>query len=130
MLAILSRAAILYFFIPWVACSSDFGQAATLSLSSDAASPGNSVTLNLSLNATTVQPASLEWALNYSITDFTSAAVAAGPAATNKSVTCNSGSGTLTCLVWALDNTAIANGVVATVTVTLSPSTTSMSSSV
>jgi len=91
------------------------------------------VTLNISLTATTGnQPASLEWTLSYSTVDFISATVAPSPAeiAAGKSTTCNNGAGAQTCVLWGWNNTAISNGVIATVTLTLSNSTTNTSSTI
>ncbi len=108
------------------------GQDVSLSLSSGSASPGATVTLNISLSASTTPPASLEWTLSYSTVDFSSATVAAGPVATaaNKSVTCASSSGILRCIVSGLNDTTIPNGIVATISLTVSTSTTDLVSQV
>ncbi|HYM13854.1 MAG TPA: hypothetical protein VEU62_24160 [Bryobacterales bacterium] len=97
----------------------------SLSLASGSALTGSPVALNLSM-ITTGQPAGLEWTLSYSATDFSSVSVVAGPAAVaaGKSVSCNGSPGSYTCLLSGLNTTAIANGVVATATFTVSPSTT------
>src|SRR5262249_27246594 len=57
--------------------------------------------------------------------DISSINVIAGPVATlaGKSVTCNPVSGSLNCIVFGLNTTTIANGVVAIAQVTISPST-------
>ena len=106
-------------------------QNVALSLASGAGSPGTLVTLNVSLNAAIGnQPAGVQWTLNYSGGDFSSVGFAAGGAATaaGKSVSCSSGSGTSTCVVWGVNSTLIQNGVVATITFTISPSTLKTSS--
>jgi cohesin domain-containing protein len=116
-----------------VACCGAFAQGVALSLASGSGSPGAAVTLNLSLNATGGnQPAALQWTLTYSSTDFSFINVAAGPVATaaGKSLSCNNAVGSSTCVVWGLNSTAIANGVVAAVTLTLSGSTSNVSSSI
>src|SRR4029077_13294687 len=79
---------------------------------------------------TSPEPASAEWTLKFSPTDFSSATIAAGPAAANKSLSCSNGAGTSTCVLWGLNSTAISNGVVAVLTLTLSGSTAQTSSSV
>ena len=107
-------------------------QNATLSLSSGSGSPGTSVILSLSLNAISGnQPSAVQWTLSYSASDFSSIGIAAGGAAiaAGKSVSCNSGGGgVFTCVVWGMNSTAIPNGVVGTVTLTLSASTLNTSS--
>src|ERR1700676_2578259 len=95
-----------------------FAQNVTLSLASGAGTPGTLVALNVSLNAAIGnQPAGVQWTLNYSGADFSSVGFAAGGAATaaGKSISCNSGSGTATCVVWGINSTLIQNGVVATI---------------
>src|SRR5690349_11879504 len=113
--------------IALAAASTCFGQDVSLSLSSDSASPGNLVTLNLSLAGTASDPpTSVEWTLDYLPGDFSSASVALGPVATasNKSLSCNNLAGVARCVVWGLNPTAISDGVVATVSLTVSNSTT------
>src|ERR1035438_6311333 len=108
-------------------------QGLTLSLSSGSANRGGSTTLNLSLNAAAGgQPASLEWTLNYSATDFSSAGVAVGPAAAqaSKSVSCENQTGSLRCILWGLSSGSVSDGVVATVSLNVSPSTSNTSSAV
>ena len=106
------------------------GQDGTLSLSSGSAAPGASVTLNVSLNSSTTPPASLEWTLSYSTVDFSSVTIAAGPVAmgANKSVSCATGDGKSRCIVSGLNDATIPNGVVATMSLTVSTSTTDTSS--
>ena len=108
------------------------GQDVALSLSSGSASPGATVTLNISLTASTSLPASLEWTLSYSTVDFSSLTIAAGPVATgaNKSVTCATSAGISRCIVSGLNDATIPNGVVATISLTVSTSTTDTSSQV
>jgi hypothetical protein len=113
--------------------TSGFAQNVTLSLASGSGSPGGTVTLNISLNATSGnQPSAVQWILSFSTPDFSSIGVVAGSAATaaGKVVSCGSGVGTSTCAVWGMNSTAIQNGVVATVTLTLSASTVNTSSSI
>src|SRR5580658_825330 len=109
-----------------------FAQNVALSLSSGSAARGGSVTLSLSVNSLGTQPADLQWTLNYSTTDFSAVSVAAGSAATaaSKLVTCNSVAGNLTCLLYGINSSTIANGVVATITLTVSNSTLDTSSAV
>ncbi len=89
--------------------------------------------MNLSLSAAgSGQPASLEWTLNYSATDFSSAGVEVGPAAAqaSKSVSCQNQTGSLTCMLWGLSSGIVSDGVVATVSLNVSPSTSNTSSTV
>src|SRR5271157_1922898 len=107
-------------------------QGVTLQLSSGVASPGTSVTLALTLSAAGTSAASAQWALEYSASDFASVTVTAGPAATEsgKMVTCHQTSGVTTCMLWGMDATPIANGVVANVSLGVSESTFANSSGV
>src|SRR5580658_3773526 len=111
-------------------CGHALAQGVALSLSSGSASPGGSVTLNIALNASGDLPASTEWTLNYSTTDFTAATFQSGPEDTSKSLSCNSGTGTATCVVWGLNTASIPNNTLASVTLTLAGSTSDTSSSV
>lgn len=106
-----------------------FGQV-TLSLSSASAVVGGSGSVDLSMSAAASQPAGLEWTYSYSTADFSSVSVVAGPAAAaaGKSLSCAGGAGLYTCLLAGLNSTAMAGGVIATATFTVSPSTVSTSS--
>ena len=103
-------------------------QSVTLSLSSTSAAPGATVTLNVSLASTGNQPASVQWDLGFSTTDFSSVTVAAAPGAGNKTLSCEYGAGTAMCLLWGLNDSTIANGVIATLNLTVSASTLSTTS--
>jgi hypothetical protein len=109
-----------------------FGQD-TVVLSSGSAASGNTVSLDLSISVVSGSaPASLEWTYSYSAGDFTAVSVVAGPAAVaaGKSVSCSGSPGSYTCLLFGINSTALSNGVVATATFTVSPTTTSTSSTV
>ena len=97
-----------------------FGQTNTLSLSSGSAAQGGSVSLNLSLNASSA-PSGLQWTLSYPQTNITSVTISAGAALTaaGKSLLCSSGAGSVTCLGSGMNANAVSNGVVAVVTATL-----------
>lgn len=112
-------------------CGAGWGQTA-LSLSSGSGSPGQTVTLNLSSSATGTAPAALQWTVGYSTSDFSSATMAIGSAGSgaNKSIACNSGAGSIVCVLSGSDSTTISNGTVATVTLTIASSTTDTSSQV
>src|SRR6266571_7584120 len=91
-----------------------------LSLASGTAVQGSSVSLNLSLSASTAS--ALEWTLFYPAANVTSVSVAAGPALpAGKTIQCGTGTGATVCLASGMNSTMIANGVVAVVTVTLAP---------
>ncbi|HEY1337915.1 MAG TPA: hypothetical protein VGF59_10420, partial [Bryobacteraceae bacterium] len=109
------------FWIAFIATAAAFGQSASLTLASGSGTAGGSVSLNLSLSASS-QPSGLEWAFSYSPANIVSASVAAGPALTGagKSLTCMSGTGSIICLGSGMNAATIPNGVVATLTVTLS----------
>ena len=118
--------------IPALLCGCCAAQTAALSLASGSGSPGSVVVLNLALTSTVTQPTDLQWTINYQTKDFSSFSVSAGPAITaaGRSISCNNTPGASTCVVWGMGSTAIANGVVATLVFTVSPSTTDTSSSI
>jgi trimeric autotransporter adhesin len=101
------------------------GTTSSLSLSSGSVLEGGSLSLNLTLNGSGGAPAGLQWTFSFVPSDAASVVVAAGAAlgSANKTLTCNSVSGSVTCLTAGMNDSTIANGVVATVTVTLSPAT-------
>ena len=78
------------------------------------------VTLNLA-SPGGGQAAALQWALNYPQDQVTNVSVVGGPALANagKSLTCNSGSGTYTCVAWGLNDQTIDNGMVADVSLSV-----------
>jgi len=108
-------------------------QLASLSLSSGSGKPGSVVSLNLSLGSTTTQPGAVQWTLTYPPKDFSSISVSTGAAANSasKSVTCNNNTaGISNCVAYGINTNTIANGVVATVALTISSTTTDSSSAV
>jgi hypothetical protein len=107
-------------------CSSAFGQAPSLSLSSGTAVQGGAVSLALSLNASPgFAPAAVQWNLQYAPGDVSVITSSAGAAlnAAGKTLSCASRSGSLMCLASGLNTNPIANGVVALVSVTLAAQT-------
>ena len=104
-----------------------FAQDALLTLSSGAASPGGSVSLsvNLALNGG-IQPASVQWSLNYPAEDFDSVQLSASPATTiaGKSIQCTASTGSTSCLLIGLNVNPISSGLLAVVTFQISPTTT------
>ena len=105
---------------------SAFGQSSSLSLASATAVQGGSVSLALSLNASSASvPAASQWTVQYAPGDITATTIYAGPALTaaGKTLSCASSSGSLTCLTSGLNTNTIANGVVALVNVTLAAQT-------
>ena len=110
-----------------------FAQTVTFGVSSGSASPGSTVTLDLSMDsASGTSPASAQWTLNYPATDFSSATVTPGSVAAGagKSVSCTSTPGSSTCVLWGDNSIAMASGVVATVSLVVAPSTEDTSSQV
>jgi hypothetical protein len=111
-------------------CRIGFGQSAALSLSPGSGNAGSTINLNLSLNASGAQPAALQWTLNYVPTDISAVTVTATGAATaaSKSIVCNPTTGSLSCVLFGMNSTVMANGVIGTVAVTISPAASSTSS--
>ncbi len=106
-------------------------QSIALSLSAGSGIPGATVALSLALNGSGISPSGLQWTMNYSTADFTSVAVAAGAAATaaSKQLSCTNSTGSSTCVLWGLNPTTVSNGVVATLSLTISAATVHASSS-
>src|SRR6185369_11584286 len=96
-----------------------FGQTgASLQLSSAAATPGATVSLQLSLMpSSTIQPVALQWDLSVPPNVVaTNATIGAAATSAGKSLACAG----LRCIVWGMNATTIPSGTVATVNVTLS----------
>src|SRR5579864_2439122 len=94
---------------------------------------GGKVTLNLSLTSSAGQePAALQWTFSYSPADFTAIQVTAGPAAVGaaKSVSCAGTATAYKCLAAGVNASAIADGVLAIVSLTISATTTNTTSSI
>lgn len=103
----------------WSCC---FGQS-VLSLSSALGAPGETVTLNISLDtAYPGKSAGLQWTLDSPSGEVASFTAVAGPAAASaqKSLYCAGP----TCLLAGINSNPLGNGVVAVVTLTLSPTAT------
>lgn len=99
-------------------------QGAVLRLTSGAGAPGSAVALDLMLTAAEQPPpAALQWTLGYSQGALAGVAVEGGPAARDagKAVSCRSSAETLSCVLYGLNATPMANGVAARVIVTISP---------
>ena len=95
-----------------------FAQQATLSVGSASGTAGSTVAVGISIaDGGGIEPASLQWSLAYPAADITSVSVSAGSAATaaSKTVSCNSGSGTVTCVLYGLNFGVISPGNVANV---------------
>lgn len=117
--------------ITLVFCShAAIAQQAALTLSSSNANPGSSVSLNLSLtNTGGAAPAGLEWKLGYPAGTITNVAVTVGPSgsAAGKSVSCFDSTGSTQCVLFGVDNTSVASGVVATVSLQVASGTSATS---
>ena len=98
-------------------------QSGSLILAPASATPGAVVAVNLSLTSSTTSPAGLQWTLNYPASSITAVYATEGPAAISagKSVSCASGVGNYTCLATGINSNTIPNGVVAVISLTLSP---------
>ena len=95
----------------------------SLALSSAVVPPGGATALDLSLSSPpSNQPAAIEWTFSYPTASVSSLSVAAGPSlsAAGKSISCATGVNSYTCIAWGLNSNAISDGVVATLSVTLS----------
>lgn len=93
----------------------------TLDLASGTGRPGFRVILNLTLeNRGGVAPSSIQWTFGYSRVDFTAFAVSVGPAAGNKVISCSQSPGVAKCILWGRNSSAISNGVVADLSLTIS----------
>jgi len=111
---------------------SAFAQTAALSLSTGSGVPGGKAVLYVSLDAKGTQLTGLQFTLRYSDLDFTSVQVTAGPSAivTGKSIYCGNTAGSYTCLVVGLNSTPISDGVVATLSLSISAATTNAASNI
>ena len=111
--------------------SSAFGQSASLALTSATTTSGGNASLNLSLTAPAGGgPAAIQWAFTYAASDIAAISATAGTAATaaGKSISCSRSAGSYLCLVSGVNSNVISNGVVATVSVTLSATVTTSTS--
>jgi uncharacterized protein (TIGR03437 family) len=96
-----------------------------LTLSSASTIPGGTVTLNLSLSSSASNPpAAIQWTLTYPTNAISALSVAAGPALTSasvgKTITCAGGASGYNCIASGLNANIISDGVIATITLTLS----------
>ena len=113
----------------FMAGAAAFGQSDSLALSSGVATPGGTVSLNLSLSSPSgSEPAGIEWTFAYSASDIVAISASPGAAATaaGASLSCAGSSGSYLCFLTGvsssgLDANLIQNGVVAVLAVTLSP---------
>ena len=99
-----------------------FGQTDSLILSSGSAASDGTVSLNLNLTSASGHiPVGVEWTLTYSPSDVTAISVTVGPAATaaGKTLSCSASLGAYTCLASGMNTTAISNGAVAYVDLTI-----------
>ena len=105
--------------MPFLACNLVLAQQVTISLGSGSAAPGSSVTVPVTMTATSgVQPAGLQWTMGYSSTDVSSVTVTAGSSATaaGKTVSCSNTSTSTTCIAYGLNTSAMGSGIVANAT--------------
>jgi trimeric autotransporter adhesin len=112
------------------------GSAQTLSVGTGSGPKGGTITVpvNLDSGASGIHPAALQWTLTFSATDFTGVTLSANgaaAAAAGKSVTCALATATtFTCLAAGITPNTIQDGVVATLTFQVSPTTASSASPV
>ena len=99
-----------------------FGQTDTLALSSGTGTQGGQVTLSLSLTSPQgSEPAGTQWTLGFPASSVASVTAVEGPSAlaAGKRISCNPGNGTYTCLLSGMNSNTMLNGVVASITFTL-----------
>src|ERR1035437_210926 len=97
----------------------------SLALSSAIATPGGTAALNLSLSSPPSSPLlAVQWTFNYPAASVASLTAAAGPALSSvgKTLSCAGGVNSYTCVASGLNSNTISDGVVATLSVTLSGS--------
>lgn len=107
-------------------------QTVALSLTSGSGAPGSTVTLDLSLSSGGVPVSGLQWKIHYWAVDISSIQVLTGPAATaaGKAVSCAPSADSYICLFYGFNANTVADGVVAHINLQISPTTTSLVSSI
>jgi hypothetical protein len=92
----------------------------SLTLDSAMSAPGSTTIVAIRL-AGAAGPAAMQWTLGYASADFSSVTITAGPAAAaaGKSVSCYSVTGSLRCVASGMNANVIADGVLATASLTL-----------
>ena len=93
-----------------------------LTLSSASVPAGGTAQLNLSLSSVSGQPANIQWTFNYPAASVANLVVSpvADFNSTGKTISCAGGTGFYKCVTWGLTPSTVPNGVIATVSVTLS----------
>ena len=101
-----------------------FGQSVALSIGTGSTLPGSTVSIPVSLTSLSgAQETGVQWQLDYPAAAISNISVSAGSAALNagKTVTCAPLPGRLTCVLFGLNQNTLADGVVANLAVTASP---------
>jgi len=101
-------------------------QGDTLNLSQGTATTAGTISVNVSLQSSSgQQPAGVQFTLSYSPVDFTAIRVTAGPSAiaAGKSVECAGSASAYNCIVAGFNSSAVPDGVLAVVSLTVSPTT-------
>ncbi len=96
-------------------------QQLALALASGGVAAGGSVTLNLSLAATTSPASSIQWTLTYTTADIVAVNVTPGSSLGSKQLECASKTGMTTCVAAALSDSPFSSGTLANVTLQTSP---------
>jgi hypothetical protein len=120
-----------------IATGGSVAQTPSLSLLGRSGTPGDSITLTVSLSYNgATRPAAVQWDLNYSTADlllangtfFSTGMVAT---AAGKSVTCGVPTpGSVRCIVWGVNKASIMDGALASLRFQIAPSTSSSSTTV
>jgi hypothetical protein len=92
----------------------------SLVLAAGTTSPGSPATLALSLTSNGASPSALQWTFSYPSSSVTNFSVTAGPALTaaGKSIQCAGTADSYTCMAYGLNQTLVADGTIATVSLT------------
>src|ERR1019366_4030263 len=97
----------------------------SLALSSATVPPGGTTALTLSLSSPPSSPlAAVQWTFAYPAASVGSLTVSAGPelSSAGKTLSCTGGVNSSTCVAWGMNSNIISDGVIATLSVTLSGS--------
>jgi len=112
----------------YLVCGPAWSQTASLSLTSASGLPGSVVSVDVTLTGGSAS-AAVQWDLSYPTGELGFFGSEAGPSATasGKEVVCSEGNGRATCIVYGLNEDSLSDGVLATVFLLISPTTTETS---
>ena len=114
-------------FILWAAQIPALAQL-SLNIGSLLITPGKPASVNISMNSSSgTLPSVVQWTLNYSSTNLAGMSLQPGSAAVSagKTLSCASRTGSVSCVVWGINQNTVPNGVVATANFNVSPTASS-----